>query len=102
MMERRPFFSVRLSPSPASKVTQGILLMFLFAGGRKCQVPHRVLLLRNHKKIEADADFYQPQEPTAQGSLVSVLARCYRQQYHPALWRHILGQDWVPETASEF
>ena len=30
MMGRRPFFSVRLSPSPASKVTQGILLMFFF------------------------------------------------------------------------
>lgn len=33
MMERRPFFSVRLSPSPASKVTQGILLMFFFRAG---------------------------------------------------------------------
>ena len=101
MMGRRPFFSVRLSPSPASKVTQGILLMFFF-GRAEVRGPSPCIASQKPQKIQADAEFYQPQEPTAQGSQVSAFARCYRQQYHPALWRHILGQDWVPETASEF
>ena len=49
---------------------------------------------------EADADFYQPQEPTNHECTVSVHARCYRQHYHPALWAWILGREWQAEPGA--
>ena len=98
MMARQPFLSVRLSPSPASNPGH---FTHVFFGRAEVRGPSPCVVSQKPQKIQADAEFYQPQEPTAHGSQVSAYARCYRQQYHPALWRHIPGADWVPETASE-
>lgn len=57
------------------------------------------LVCGGYGRSEADADFYQPQEPTNQLCTVSVHARSYRQHYHPALWKHILGEEWEVEAA---